>query len=204
MPPIPPNQQQALVERLTTACGAAHSPETRRKYYVSGPQWAAAYEGHALFHSPTRKPVTFEKVISEYANMGLDYWTSCEKPLPQRECIEVSRHGLGRVCIYEVTRDELDAMERVGSNVGLDFNVALFSLGVSLSFFATLLNSGFDSRTTFDIFVVSAALFLIFGIRWFLNRGEFSRLIRGIRNRRVAPTGPLQGRAEAPSEMEET
>ncbi len=76
MPPIPPNQQQALVERLTNACGGAYSPETRRKYYVSGPQWAAAYEGHALFHAPTRQPVTFEKVIEEYAKIGIGYWTT--------------------------------------------------------------------------------------------------------------------------------
>ena len=76
MQPIPANQQQALVERLTNACGGAYSPETRRKYYISGPQWAAAYEGHALFHAPTRQPVNFEKVIEEYAKIGIGYWTT--------------------------------------------------------------------------------------------------------------------------------
>ena len=74
MNPVPQNQQQALIERLMQACGGAYSPETRRKYYITGPQWAAAYEGQALFHAPTRQPVTFEKVIQEYARIGIRYW----------------------------------------------------------------------------------------------------------------------------------
>jgi xylose isomerase len=74
MNPVPANQQQALVERLMTACGGAYSPETRRKHFITGPQWAASYEGHALFHAPTRKPVTFEDVIAKYAEIGIGYW----------------------------------------------------------------------------------------------------------------------------------
>jgi xylose isomerase len=76
MQPIPVNEQQKLVERLTTACGGAYSPETRRKYYISGPQWAAAYQGQALFHAPTRQPVGFEEVIRNYADIGIRYWTT--------------------------------------------------------------------------------------------------------------------------------
>ena len=76
MDPIPPNRQQALVERLMGACGGAYSPETRRKYYISGPQWAAAYQGQALFHAPTREPIGFEAVIREYAEIGISYWAT--------------------------------------------------------------------------------------------------------------------------------
>ena len=54
MTPIPENQQQALVSRLMRACGGAYSAATRRQHFISGPQWAAAYPGHALFHAPTR------------------------------------------------------------------------------------------------------------------------------------------------------
>lgn len=74
MKSIPVNQQRALVDRLTNACGGAYSPETRRKYFITGPQWAAAYEGNALFHAPTRTPVGFEKVIEKYAEIGIGYW----------------------------------------------------------------------------------------------------------------------------------
>jgi len=71
---IPADRQQALVDRLMNACGGAYSPETRRKYFITGPQWAAAYEGQALFHAPTRQPVGFEEVIRKYAEIGIGYW----------------------------------------------------------------------------------------------------------------------------------
>jgi xylose isomerase len=76
MAPIPQDQQRALVERLIKACGGGYSPEVRRRYFLSGPQWAAAYEGHALFHAPTREPVGFEKVIEEYSKIGIGHWTT--------------------------------------------------------------------------------------------------------------------------------
>src|SRR5579871_6590679 len=73
---IPENQQQALVSRLTSACGGAYSPETRRRYFISGPQWAAAYPGHALFHAPTRPEIGFEEVIRRYGAIGIGHWST--------------------------------------------------------------------------------------------------------------------------------
>ena len=76
MKPVPPDQQQALVARLMAACGGAYPPATRRKYYISGPQWAAAYQGQALFHAPTRAPIGFEDVIRQCANIGIGHWAT--------------------------------------------------------------------------------------------------------------------------------
>jgi xylose isomerase len=76
MNPIPENQQQAMVSRLMSACGGAYSPETRRKYFISGPQWAAAYPGHALFHAPTRPEIGFEQVIRKYGEIGIGHWST--------------------------------------------------------------------------------------------------------------------------------
>jgi xylose isomerase len=76
MPPIPENQQQALVSRLMQACGGAYTPAERRKYFISGPQWAAAYQGQALFHAPTRPEIGFEEVIRKYGELGVGYWTT--------------------------------------------------------------------------------------------------------------------------------
>lgn len=70
------SRHTSLVERLTAACGGQYTPEQRRKYYITGPQWAAAYEGQALFHAPTREPVTPSQVIQEFACIGIGYWTS--------------------------------------------------------------------------------------------------------------------------------
>ncbi len=58
------------------ACGGAYSPETRRKYFISGPQWAAAYPGHALFHAPTRPEIGFEEVLRRFAEIGIGYWST--------------------------------------------------------------------------------------------------------------------------------
>jgi xylose isomerase len=76
MKPIPPSQQQSLVDRLMNACGGAYSPQIRRKYFISGPQWAAAYQGQALFHAPTREAIGFERVIEEYSRIGIGHWAT--------------------------------------------------------------------------------------------------------------------------------
>ena len=74
MKPVKPRDQQALVGRLMDACGGAYKPKQRRKHFITGPQWAAAYEGHALFHAPTRQTVPFETVIAEYEKIGIGHW----------------------------------------------------------------------------------------------------------------------------------
>ena len=74
--PIPQDQQIPLVDRLTELSGGSYPPETRRKYFISGPQWAYAYEGQALFHAPTRSAVPFEEVIRALGEIGVSYWTT--------------------------------------------------------------------------------------------------------------------------------
>ena len=76
MNPIPENQQQALLSRLMKACGGAYTPEIRRKYFISGPQWAAAYQGQALFHAPTRPQIGYREIIRKYAEIGIGYWAT--------------------------------------------------------------------------------------------------------------------------------
>lgn len=99
MQPVPVNQQQALVERLMKACGGAYTPAQRRKYFLTGPQWAAAYEGHALFHAPTRSPVTFEEVIRRYAEIGIGYWTTHDTDVIPTDAIGTDRQAeiVGRI-----------------------------------------------------------------------------------------------------------
>lgn len=69
-------RQRALVARLMAACGGGYSPEVRRKFRISGPQWAAAYPGQALFHAPTREPVPPARVIESFAAIGIGLWTT--------------------------------------------------------------------------------------------------------------------------------
>ena len=74
--PIAREEQTSLIDRLTDACGGSYTPEQRRKYFISGPQWAAAYQGQALFHAPTRTPVSFEEVIRNLGELGIPCWTT--------------------------------------------------------------------------------------------------------------------------------
>jgi xylose isomerase len=91
MNPIPANQQQSLVERLTTACGGAYSPATRRKYFITGPQWAGSYDGSALFYAATRKTVPFEEVMRRYAEIGIGYWCTHDSDVIPTE--QIGRNG---------------------------------------------------------------------------------------------------------------
>ncbi len=76
MRPLPHNDQRALVDRLMAACGGSYPPEARRKFFISGPQWAAAYAGQALFHAPTRAPVQPVEVIERLAEIGIGWWST--------------------------------------------------------------------------------------------------------------------------------
>src|ERR1700730_17358477 len=93
MQPVPPNQQQAMVSRLMQACGGAFSPEVRRKYFLSGPQWAAAYQGQALFHAPTRPAIGFEDVIRKYSEIGIAYWTTHDTDVIPTEALGTDRQS---------------------------------------------------------------------------------------------------------------
>jgi xylose isomerase len=74
--PIPREKQKPLIDRLMKASGGAYTPKQRRKYFISGPQWAGAYEGNALFHAPTREPVSFEEVIRQLGALGIPCWAT--------------------------------------------------------------------------------------------------------------------------------
>jgi xylose isomerase len=91
MQPIPTTEQQSLAERLIKACGGAYSPDTRRKFFITGPQWAAAYQGHAVFHAPTRRPVGFEEVIRHYSEIGIGYWCTHDSDVIPADAIATAK-----------------------------------------------------------------------------------------------------------------
>ena len=93
MQPVPPNQQRSLVERLTKMCGGGYSPEIRRKHFISGPQWAASYQGQALFYAPTRKPITFEDVIREFGKIGIAHWCTHDSDVIPTEALGSGRQA---------------------------------------------------------------------------------------------------------------
>jgi xylose isomerase len=91
MKPIPPTEQRGLVERLAQACGGSYSPDTRRKYFISGPQWAAGYRGEALFHAPVREPVSVDEVIRKWGEIGIGWWTTHDTDVIPTEALGTER-----------------------------------------------------------------------------------------------------------------
>lgn len=85
--------QRALVDRLMSACGGSYAPAVRRKYFISGPQWAAAYQGQALFHAPTREPVSAAEVIRHWGEMGIGYWTTHDTDIIPTDDLMTDRQG---------------------------------------------------------------------------------------------------------------
>jgi xylose isomerase len=95
MDSIPIQQQLPLINRLTEACGGAYTPEQRRKYFITGPQWSAAYPGHALFHAPTRTDVSFTEVIREYGKIGLNWWCTHDTDvIPTEDLAKDGQHAI--------------------------------------------------------------------------------------------------------------
>ncbi len=90
---IPRDEQRPLVDRLMELSGGSYSPEVRRKYFISGPQWAAAYEGQALFHAPTRAPVSFEEVIRHLGELGIPCWTTHDTDVIPTNDLMTDRQG---------------------------------------------------------------------------------------------------------------
>jgi xylose isomerase len=99
MQATPKTDQQGLISRLMKACGGSYSPETRRKYFISGPQWAAAYQGQALFHAPTRPAIGFDEIIQKWGEIGIGYWTTHDTDVIPTEVIGKEQQGeiLGRI-----------------------------------------------------------------------------------------------------------
>ncbi len=76
MSAIPRDQQRSLIDRLMQVSGGSYTPDQRRKYFISGPQWAGDYQGQALFHAPTREVIGFEEVIRNLGELGIPCWTT--------------------------------------------------------------------------------------------------------------------------------
>jgi xylose isomerase len=93
MNPVPETHQQALISRLMKACGGAYSPQIRRKYFISGPQWAAAYQGQALFHAPTRPEIGYREIIRKYSEIGISYWTTHDSDVIPTEAMGTDRQN---------------------------------------------------------------------------------------------------------------
>lgn len=123
----------------------------------------------------------------------------------ERDQIPLRRHRIQHIESYDVTDDDLDRIERDGSDLGLNFAFAQFGITVAASFIANWLIAPPVSRTVHDTFLIIISVGLFFGvahgIKWYRNRRSFSATIRKIRERQVGPLGE-KGDELRPSELQ--
>lgn len=112
------------------------------------------------------------------------------------ENIPIRRHRLSGLDVCDVTTDELDAIEQSAGDVGLDFQIAQFSLTIALSFLASAISNPPRSDRVYIVFVVlivvGFALGLVFIFKWWKGRGTISRVIQKVRDRQIGPVGDEQ------------
>lgn len=100
-------EQQSLVDRLMSMCGGSYSPEVRRKFFISGPQWAAAYQGQALFHAPTREAISPADVIERFAEIGIGWWATHDSDIIPTEDLGTERQ-------HEILGEIIGALRKHG------------------------------------------------------------------------------------------
>lgn len=98
----------------------------------------------------------------------------------------IRRVPLDYLTIYDVTEDELDALE-TGSPVSVYMNALVFCFSTALSFLVTLVTAEIKSVRTFNVFVIVTVVgFLasaVLGLLWLQARGSAKNVAQKIRDR---------------------
>ncbi len=127
-----------------------------------------------------------------------------------RREFDVENHPYPGLVLYEVTLDDLDALEKETLSVGEDFSFALFGIATALSFTVTLSTVQIPAGKVFDVFWIIMALGYIvaiyFGIRWAKGRRNFKSIVKRIKERSgsLGEEGQEIDSAELESLAEET
>jgi hypothetical protein len=109
--------------------------------------------------------------------------------------ISLLRHGRRQLEVYEVTSDQLDRMERAGTELGYNFHIGLLCIAIFIANIVNLVLSpppppGMKQTVFVVITVVSFALGAIYSIKWLRERGVHSDVFREVRNQpEIGPLG---------------
>ncbi len=125
--------------------------------------------------------------------------------LREEERIPAKRHRLKELELYDVSGDELDNLEQMGSNVGTDLQFCTFWFSVAITATLTLIAVPITNAHVYTVYLVATFFGYGFGaysgVRWWRARGQFSKCIDKIRERQVGPVGE-EGKELKPSELD--
>jgi hypothetical protein len=123
----------------------------------------------------------------------------------EQDQIPAKRHRLQHLDLYDVSGDELDHLEQLGSTVGTDLQFCTFWFPIGISATFTLLAVPIPSPHVYSTYLVGAfvgyGFGVFFGVRWWFSRGQFKKCVDKIRERQIGPVGE-QGKELKPSELE--
>lgn len=109
--------------------------------------------------------------------------------------IRVRRGEVDSICIYDVTEDELETLEK-GSPSSLYLNFSLFLVSAASSFLVSLLFGGELSTNVFIVFVVVTVVGFVVGIvllvLWYRDFRSSTSVGKRIRNRLKADSSPTK------------
>lgn len=131
-------------------------------------------------------------MLNRRSVLGVQSALNFRMPLRQKEQIEVERHSYSSLVLYEVSGEELDALESETSSIVDDFSFGSISLTLAVAFTITLTTTKIASDRMFlayfALVIIGYLAALFFGIRWFRGRGSRGRTIKRIKSR-VGPLG---------------
>ena len=106
---------------------------------------------------------------------------------PLNDTPRVVTHNIAQIHVYQVTEDELARLEEGCGQVGQDLTFACTSLGIFVGVLVALLASPM-SRDTFllllAVCLVSAAVSLYTGLKWWRSQKEFLHVLAKVRSRK--------------------
>lgn len=107
--------------------------------------------------------------------------------------IRVRRAEVDSICIYDVTEDELEILEK-GSPSSLYLNFSLFLISAATSFLASLFFTEIPSIKTFTVFVIVTVVGFVLGfillVLWYRDFRSSNSVAKRIRDRLKAETLP--------------
>lgn len=118
------------------------------------------------------------------------------EPTQNEEKVKVRLGKVDSICLYQVTEDELDILEK-GSPSSLYLNFSLFLISSAVSFTASLVFTDITSLKVFTVFVLFTILGYILGILlfilWYRDFRSSSSISKKIRKRLEAESAPNKG-----------
>jgi hypothetical protein len=113
-------------------------------------------------------------------------FSGSERQMTKRIVPRIRWGRLSSLDIYEVTKEELDALEQ-GAPCSLFLNLAIAFASTGVSFFTALVTGTISSGVLFDIFVIIVAVSLAAGtvmtLLWWRSQTSLKELTQKIRRR---------------------